>query len=133
MAPPLRHREMKFLADVNVSITTAQALREQGYDVLHLREEGLHQLSDGEVLARARDEDRVLLTLDQDFGGLLAAGVHPLPNVILFRLRDQTPASLNARLLALLAEREADLAAGALVVVEDARYRLRRLPIAPLE
>jgi predicted nuclease of predicted toxin-antitoxin system len=77
----------------------------------------------------ARDENRIVLTFDLDFGDLLAAGSHHLPSVILFRLRDQTPRSVNPRLLALLLEREEDLLAGALVIVEDNRYRLRRLPI----
>jgi hypothetical protein len=40
---------------------------------------------------------------------------------------------VNPRLLALISEREEDLRAGALVIVEDNRYRLRRLPIEGLE
>ena len=120
---------MRFLADVGVSRSTSQELRQRGYDVLHLREQGLHRLPDDEILTLARREGRIVLTFDLDFGDLLAAGSHPLPSVILFRLHDQTPSSVNPRLLKLLTERKSDLEQGALVIVEDARYRLRRLPI----
>jgi predicted nuclease of predicted toxin-antitoxin system len=124
---------MRFLADVGVSVSTAEMLRQRGHEVLHLSEVSLHRLPDDEILVLARDESRVVLTLDLDFGDLLAAGAHRLPSVILFRLRDQTPRSVNPRLLALLSEREEDLVAGALVIVEDNRYRLRRLPIQGFE
>jgi predicted nuclease of predicted toxin-antitoxin system len=124
---------MRFLADVGVSVSTAEMLRQRGHEVLHLSEVSLHRLPDDEILVLARDESRVVLTFDLDFGDLLAAGSHRLPSVILFRLRDQTPRSVNPRLLALLSERTEDLLAGALVIVEDNRYRLRRLPIQGFE
>jgi len=124
---------MRFLADVGVSVSTAQMLRGLGHDVLHLSEQLLHRLPDDEILALARQDGRVILTFDLDFGDLLAAGSHPLPSVILFRLRDQTPPSVAPRLVALIAERKDDLEAGALVIVEDNRYRLRRLPIQGIE
>lgn len=124
---------MRFVADVGISVSTAEILTERGHDVFHLSEHSLHRLPDDEILLLARRDERVVLTFDLDFGDLLAAGAHPLPSVILFRLHDQTPPSVNPRLLALLAEREEDLLAGALVIVEDNRYRLRRLPIQGFE
>lgn len=120
---------MRFLADVGVSVSTTEMLRVHGHEALHLSEESLHRLPDDEILALARRDGRVILTFDLDFGDLLAAGSHPLPSVILFRLRDQTPPSVNPRLLTVIAERAEELQAGALVIVEDNRYRLRRLPI----
>src|SRR4051794_33343058 len=92
-------------------------------------EEGLHRLPDNEILGLALREQRIVLTFDLDFGDLLELGSLSLPSVIIFRLEDQTPDSVTPRLLQLLAERQQDLEEGALVVVEDRRYRLRRLPI----
>jgi len=120
---------MRFLADVGVSRSTAQDLRQQGHDVIHLREVKLHRLPDEEILKLALKEARVILTFDLDFGDLLAAGAYSLPSVIIFRLQDQTPASVTPKLLDLLAERGKDIEEGAIVIVEDRRYRLRRLPI----
>lgn len=72
---------------------------------------------------------RALLTFDLDFGAILALGVLDQPSVITFRLADERPASVNQRLDTILRERAADLEAGALIMVEDTRYRVRKLPI----
>lgn len=124
---------MRFLADVGVSRTSAGELRQRGHDVVHLSEERLHRLPDDEILRLAQREQRVILTFDLDFGDLLAAGAFSLPSVIIFRLQDQTPASVTPRLLNLIAERERDLEEGSIVIVEDRRYRLRHLPIQSVQ
>lgn len=123
---------MKFLADMGVSNSTTQVLRKQGDDLVHFREEGLISLSDAAILEKGRQEGRIVLTFDLDFGDLLATGGHPLPSVIIFRLHNQTPSSVTPRLLEVLSECSQELAKGAIVIVEDARYRLRRLPIEPI-
>jgi predicted nuclease of predicted toxin-antitoxin system len=120
---------MRLLTDVGVSRSTAEDLRRGGHDVLHLSEVGLNRLPDDEILILARRESRTIVTFDLDFGDLLAAGAHPLPSVILFRLRDPTPLSATSKLFEILSERETDLVDGALILVEDRRYRVRRLPI----
>ncbi len=51
------------------------------------------------------------------------------PSVVIFRLRTQTPTAVTPRLLALVAERASELTGGAIVIVEETWYRLRRLPI----
>jgi predicted nuclease of predicted toxin-antitoxin system len=116
---------------MGVSRSTAAELRQRGHDVIHLSEAGLHRLPDSEILELARRENRIILTFDLDFSDLLATGIHALPSVIIFRLHDQTPASLDPRLLLLISEREPELGEGAIVMVEEKRYRLRRLPIQP--
>jgi predicted nuclease of predicted toxin-antitoxin system len=120
---------MRFLADMGVSRALAGELRHREHDVLHLSEEGLHRLPDDEILRFAQRERRVILTFDLDFGDLLAAGAFSLPSVVIFRLLDQTPASVTPKLLHLLSERAQEIEEGAIVIVEDRRYRLRRLPI----
>lgn len=120
---------MKFLADMGISLATVRALREAGYEVVHLLEEGLCRLPDTEILEKARVERRVLLTCDLDFGDLLAASGASLPSVILFRLSDYTPAFLNPRLMEVVATRKYELEQGAIIIVQDYRFRMRRLPI----
>src|ERR1700737_1264346 len=51
------------------------------------------------------------------------------PSVIIFRLADERRASVNQRLATVLEERAADLESGTLILIEDARYRVRKLPI----
>ena len=69
------------------------------------------------------------MTFALDFGEVLALGVLDKPSVIIFRLADERSDSVNQRLSAVLAERSGELDAGALILVEDTRYRVRKLPI----
>ena len=114
---------------MGVSMGTVRALRDLGYDAVHLRDEGFHCLPDLEILAKAVAEERVVLTFDLDFGDLLAAGRHALPGTVIFRLRDARPAAVESRLLPLLRSHGEALAGGAIAVVEESRFRLRSLPI----
>jgi len=66
---------------------------------------------------------------DLDFGAILALGVLKDPSAVIFRLADERADSVNRRLEAVLSEQAELLASGGLVLVEDARYRVRRLPI----
>jgi len=86
-------------------------------------------MKDPDILKKARSEGRVLLAFDLDFGDLLAASGEKLPSVIIFRLQNQTPSSVWPRLMEVLSSCEADLNGGAIVIVEETRYRVRRLPI----
>jgi predicted nuclease of predicted toxin-antitoxin system len=122
---------VRFLADMGVSLTTVEALRATGHDAVHLRDEDLIRLPDAEIAAKAVAETRVVLTFDLDFGDILAAARSGAPSVVIFRLRNQTPAAVNPRLFRIIAECSAELASGAIVIVEDDGFRVRRLPIRP--
>lgn len=51
---------MKFLVDMDVSDAAAIFLRNLGFAAMHLRESGLQRLDDVKVLAKARDEGRIM-------------------------------------------------------------------------
>lgn len=123
---------MRFLADMGVSMSTVQALRRQGYEAVHLREQKLERLPDPDILEKAKREHRIIITFDLDFGDLLAAGGHLLPSVIIFRLHDQTPPSVTPKLLEVISHQRNELETGVLIVVEEMRYRVRKLPIEPV-
>ena len=110
---------MKFLADMGVSPLTVQALRQQGYDAVHLTDERLERMPDSEIMAKASREERIVLTFDLDFGDLLAASAEVLPSVIIFRLKMPKPALATERLLAALSEYKAVLMSGAISEVTN--------------
>ncbi len=120
---------MKFLADMGVSLLTVAWLRSSGYDAIHLREEGLQRLPDSEILIKARQEERVLLTMDLDFGMLLAMNKNQFPSVILFRLSDERSEVVNERLEPVLAQCAEVLETGAIISVSDEAFRVRSLPL----
>ena len=104
-------------------------MKNQGYDAIHISEEGLFRMRDAEILEKACKEGRVILTFDLDFADLLAASVEILPSTIIFRLKKTFPDFVSARLLSVLSDCKDELESGALVTIEDGRYRLRHLPI----
>ena len=121
---------MRFLADAGISGKTVDFLRALAHDAVHVRELLLQRAADRELVDRAIAESRILLTFDLDFREILALGVLKQPSVIIFRLADERAESVNRRLETILREQSEALASGALILIEDARYRVRRLPIA---
>ena len=120
---------MKFLADMNMPMSTVQYLRRNGHDAIHLREQGLERASDTIVLQKAREEGRIVLTFDLDFGDLMANSKEELPSVIIFRLHDETPQALLPRLKEILLNCSEELEKGALILAGNSRNRIRRLPL----
>ncbi len=121
---------MRFLVDQNLSRKVAAALRAAGHDVVHTSEVDLSTASDQTIAELAVAEERVVLSADTDFGTLLATSGAERPSVVLVRLRAPRPAeALAAVVMANLEDVSADLEAGAIVVLEDERVRIRRLPL----
>lgn len=120
---------MRFLADAGVSPRTVEFLKQLGHEAVHVRTLGLQRAGDRQLVEHAEADASVVLTFDLDFGEILALGILDRPSVIIFRLADERPDSVNRHLSAVLAERLADLESGALILVEETRYRLRKLPI----
>lgn len=120
---------MRFLADMGVSQQVVQWLRTNGHDAVHLRDEGLQRLPNGEIFQKAGREQRIVLTFDLDFGELLAGSGGQLISVILFRLRNTRADFVIQRLGEILNASSAELIQGAIVIVEDGRHRVRTLPI----
>lgn len=55
---------MKFLLDENLTPAAVGALIESGIDAWHVRDRGLEGTTDPELLDRAYEEDRILVTLN---------------------------------------------------------------------
>ena len=121
---------MKFLIDNALSPNLAVGLRAAGHDVVHVRDVGLASASDADVFQVALADNRAVVSEDTDFGTLLALRDAAKPSVVLFRrIQDRSAANLLSLLLTNLAAVTRDLDAGAVVVIENARIRIRRLPL----
>ena len=121
---------MKFLIDNNLSPLLAESLKAAGHDAVHLRDLGMQAEPDPAVLQRAQVEERVLVSADTDFGGLLSRSHATGPSVLLIRrLAGRRAAEQSAIILANLDQVAEDLIAGAVVVIGDDWIRIRRLPM----
>ena len=120
---------MNFLADMGISPRIVEELRKKGHDAIHLAEQGLYRMPDGDILQKARLESRVLLTHDLDFGELLAASGEDLPSVIIFRLKDMRPANVSRHIVSILNKQSDALIKGAVLSVTEQKVRIRVLPI----
>jgi predicted nuclease of predicted toxin-antitoxin system len=120
---------VKFLVDMPLSPALARWLVGQGHDAVHASAIGLARAPDTEIIARARDDERIVITADLDYPRLLALSTADRPAVILFRGGDWSESETVERVEAVLAiVPESDLASS-LVVIERARIRRRRLPL----
>lgn len=121
---------MRLLLDNNLSLRLVDGLAVGGHDAVHVRDLGLAAAADPVVMSAAYDDKRVLVTGDTDFGTLLAQSGASAPSVVLLRMEtNRRPAAQVRVLLANLPQVEADLEQGCLVVIDDARLRVRRLPL----
>lgn len=120
---------MKFLLDMEISPKTADFLRNLGYDAIHLHDLESDRSTDPAVLQMARNEGRILLTHDLDFGELIAASGANTPSVIIFRLRNMNPRNVNRFLKGIITEHRQALEKGAIVSVTEGQVRIRLLPL----
>lgn len=118
---------MRFLADMGVAQRIVEWLHGGGHDAVHLRDEGLQRMPNGEIFRKAASESRVILTFDLDFGEILSLSGGRKVSVILFRLHNTRTPHVIDRLEKVLKESSSALEEGAIVVVQESRHRTRRL------
>jgi predicted nuclease of predicted toxin-antitoxin system len=118
---------VRILANENVAGHTVEALRRRGHDVAWIRTEA-PGASDQQVLGRASEEGRTLLTFDKDFGELaFRAQLGPAGGVILLRLRGSAPDVVTRLIVEALDGRD-DWPGHFSVIEAD---RIRMAPLSP--
>ena len=115
---------MRFLLDACAASRSLRALLDDlGHDVVSALAVD-SRAADEALLAQARDEQRILVTADKDFGELVF--VRRLPHPCIIRFVDMRVTEQVTAMRELLDRQEAHLRDGALLVVSRGRLRVRR-------
>jgi predicted nuclease of predicted toxin-antitoxin system len=120
---------VKLLLDMNLSPEWASVLERHGWQAVHWSTVGDPRASDREIMDWAATHEYVVFTHDLGFASMLALSHATGPSVLQVRAPDVLPEHLERSVIAALGQHEADLSAGALVVVDVHRNRVWVLPI----
>jgi predicted nuclease of predicted toxin-antitoxin system len=112
-----------------LSPALAQWLASQGHDAVHASTINLALAPDTVIMARAKQEGRIVVTADLDYPRILALTAADGPAVILFRdgvWNDSQAINRLSDAMAIIPEAELSKS---LVVIEKSRIRRRGLPL----
>jgi predicted nuclease of predicted toxin-antitoxin system len=122
---------MNLKLDENLSRHLKKELSTAGHDVLTAADEKLLSQPDEVIAAAAKQEGRILFTLDLDLADITQYPPGTHPGIVLFRPASLGPLEVNRRVVELAAARDLNDLVGCLVVVEPTRVRVRRPEAGP--
>lgn len=120
---------VQLLIDMNLSVEWVAELASHGWTAVHWSSVGTPDAEDTVLMAWALANGSVLFTHDLDFGAMLALTHASGPSVLQVRGQNVLPEDIGSVVIAALRQHEAALAAGALVVVDVKKTRVRVLPL----
>jgi predicted nuclease of predicted toxin-antitoxin system len=120
---------VKILIDMNLSPGWVPLLQQHGWSAVHWSTIGDPRAADQDIMAWALANSHAVFTHDLDFGTVLALTHATGPSVLQIRGQDVMPDHMGPLVIAALRQHESYLAAGALVVIDSSRCRVRVLPL----
>ncbi len=116
--------KLKFLVDVNVGRKTQQYLIKAGHDTVCVREVNA-RATDEEILELAVLEQRIVITMDKDFGELVYNSGKNHKGVLLLRPEDQ-PGKAKVGVLSEIFKLHSEELEGHFSVYQNGRLRIRK-------
>ena len=117
---------MKIKLDENISRHLKSILNKKGHETVTAKDEGLLGKPDVEVGHVAKNEGRMLFTLDLEFANLRKFPPGSHPGVVLFRPQSTGPLAVNRFITQFIEETDLDSFSGCLVIVDPTKVRIRR-------
>lgn len=120
---------MKLLLDQGLPRSSAEILRNKGWNIQHTGEIGMSRATDRQILEYARDEQRIVITLDSDFHTILAVENLNSPSVVRIRqegLRGPELAELVEKIWSRIGQQ---LENGAMATITEKAMRIRKIPL----
>jgi predicted nuclease of predicted toxin-antitoxin system len=119
----------RLLIDMNLSPDWVEFFGGHGVDAIHWSTVGDPHADDPELMRWALHSGRVVFTHDLDFGTTLALTHATGPSVVQLRGREVFPDQVGVSVLSALNQHCDELAAGALIVIDPKKCRVRVLPL----
>ena len=119
---------LRVVVDMNLSAEWVPLLEQAGWSAVHWSAVGDPRAADAAIMAWAISHGYVVFTHDMDFGTALALTHAGGPSVVQVRGQQVLPEHMGPVVLTALEHYESELSAGALVVVQQAKSRVRVLP-----
>jgi predicted nuclease of predicted toxin-antitoxin system len=120
---------VKLVIDMNLSVEWVAELARHGWSAVHWSTVGDPRAEDSVLMAWAQANGYAVFTHDLDFGTMLALTHATGPSVMQVRGQNVLPEDIGPVVIAALRQHDAALVAGALVVVDLKKSRLRVLPL----
>jgi predicted nuclease of predicted toxin-antitoxin system len=121
---------MKLLLDQGLPLSTAELLREQGIDSIHVSEIGWARAEDTKIIELAQTNDQIIITLDADYHAVIALTSAPSPSVIWIRVVNLRALEDMEIIIPILNEYKEMLINGVLITMRsDRKVKTRLLPI----
>lgn len=117
------------VVDMNLSIEWVAEFNRHGWTAVHWATVGDPSSDDSAIMAWAVTNGYVVFTHDLDFGTMLALTRATGPSVFQIRSQNVMPEDMGPIVISALREHDAALAAGAIVVVDVKKSRVRVLPL----
>lgn len=119
---------LSLVLDMNLSPEWTAELARNGWSAVHWSSIGDPSAPDADIMDWARANSHIVFTHDLDFGTTLALTHASGPSVLQVRGPSTLPEDIGSAVVAALRQHEDALAAGALVVVDPSKSRVRLLP-----
>jgi len=121
----MKFNQLRILTDENISPRVVSFLRQQGLDVVDVKENGWQGKKDKYLLKQAYLDKRFVLTHDSDFGTLAIYKTQKYYGIIYLRLNNLKFHNV-IKVLKKLLQLEQELFVGCLIVVKESRIRIRQ-------
>lgn len=118
---------VRFLADENIPRSVTRWLKSRGYDSRRTTDAPGPGASDSAVARQAREDGRLILTLDQDFVRLHRQSKRPF-GVIVIRIHPPTPERIEEALNRIILQADIERHVHSLILVSDKEIRIETSP-----
>jgi predicted nuclease of predicted toxin-antitoxin system len=116
----------RLFIDQNVRVEVAEALRHDGYEVIHASEANLDRRDDEEILRFATARGLAIVTFDVDFAELAFWSREPHHVIIRLKIEPQIPSHVLPILRRFLSTHTKESLEDSLVILAENKVRIRR-------